>query len=145
MCPRAAWRSDCEAVSVEKIVTTRTPGVEACALFLVSAQPDAPVRSQTAITDSSVTGARNKKRLNMTYKILVVENDTAILEMLHEILTEEGYEVCMANDGDDLQTGLPFQPDLVLMDVFNPGDGGARMGENYLPPPQQPATSPSSS
>ena len=56
----------------------------------------------------------------MTHKILVVETNAPILEMLHEILTGEGSEVRTTNDGYALHYGSPFHPDLVLMDVLIP-------------------------
>ena len=53
-------------------------------------------------------------------KILVVDDDEAIVELLQELFTEEGFEVKISIDGQALKTAPQFQPDLILLDVLMP-------------------------
>lgn len=53
----------------------------------------------------------------MLKKILVVEDDPDISEILSYILEEEGYEVVSSEDGEACQHLLDILPDLILMDI----------------------------
>jgi DNA-binding response OmpR family regulator len=54
-------------------------------------------------------------------KILVVDDEQAIREFLHEILTAEGHVVLTAADGQDaLPIAVKEQPDLILLDIKMP-------------------------
>lgn len=58
-------------------------------------------------------------------KILLVDDETAILDTLRILLRREGYEVETANGGrEGLEKLSAGQPDLVLSDVRMPGVGG---------------------
>jgi len=61
----------------------------------------------------------------MAYQILVVEDDTTLLEILQYNLERQGYEVQVAKDG---RTGLNLarehKPDLILLDVMLPNMDG---------------------
>jgi two-component system response regulator MprA len=61
----------------------------------------------------------------MTARILVIEDDEAILKFLRRGLAYEGYQVDTAADG---QTGLSLArdnpPDLVVLDLMLPGIDG---------------------
>ena len=55
-------------------------------------------------------------------KILVVDDDTNICELLRLYLTKEGYQVTVANDGEEgLEKFNQVKPDMVLLDVMMPG------------------------
>lgn len=57
--------------------------------------------------------------------ILVVDDDHAIRELLHEHLSRVGYEVHTAADGDVMRQRLAeVQTDLIVLDVMLPGDDG---------------------
>jgi len=57
----------------------------------------------------------------MTKKILVVDDEPALVRMIAQILTEKGYEVLEANDGQGaLRLLFTHKPDLVLLDVVMP-------------------------
>ena len=62
-------------------------------------------------------------------KILVVEDDEAILEMLQLFLTEEGFEVETSPDGQVLQHSPILQADLILLDVFLPLLNGIELNQ----------------
>ena len=54
-------------------------------------------------------------------KILVVDDDTNICELLRLYLTMEGYQVTTANDGEEgLEKFNQLKPDMVLLDVMMP-------------------------
>lgn len=57
--------------------------------------------------------------------ILVVDDEEPILELLRFNLEKEGYQVCVAKDGQEaLERVEKEQPDLLVLDVMLPGMGG---------------------
>ncbi|WP_187264170.1 response regulator transcription factor [Pontibacter beigongshangensis] len=57
----------------------------------------------------------------LNYKILVVDDDPDIVELLEYNLLKEGYEVQQAENGQKaIEKALSFRPDVVLMDVMMP-------------------------
>ncbi len=55
-------------------------------------------------------------------RITYVDDDLELTRLVRAALEEEGYEVTVANDGEQgLETILVEQPDLVLLDVMMPG------------------------
>ncbi|MGB5061488.1 MAG: response regulator transcription factor [Candidatus Promineifilaceae bacterium] len=61
----------------------------------------------------------------MDYKVLVVEDDTTLLETLEYNLSHQGYEVVTAVNGRDALTlARSSQPDLIVLDVMLPGVDG---------------------
>jgi len=57
----------------------------------------------------------------MGYKILVVEDDGPVMNLLVNILELEKYEVCQARNGQEaLDKLLSFTPDVILSDVMMP-------------------------
>lgn len=55
----------------------------------------------------------------MKSKILVLDDDPDILDIISYILREKGYQVVTLDEGKDIfQTIQNFNPDLVLMDVM---------------------------
>ncbi len=61
-------------------------------------------------------------------KIMIVDDDQHINEMLKERLTEEGYEVTAAYSGTEAQMFLSdHKPDLILLDLMLPGISGEEL------------------
>lgn len=61
----------------------------------------------------------------MGTKILVIDDDTGICEMLRVYLESEGYEVKTANDGaEGVSFFKMYEPDLVLLDIMLPRKDG---------------------
>ena len=57
----------------------------------------------------------------MAKKILVVDDEPALVRMIAQALTEKGYEVLEANNGQEaLRLLFTHKPDLVLLDVVMP-------------------------
>ena len=61
----------------------------------------------------------------MTARIMIVEDDPDICEILQYNLEQEGYDVNIKNDGKDaLDAILDNPPNLVLLDLMLPGMNG---------------------
>ena len=61
----------------------------------------------------------------MANKVLAVDDDPAIVEVVRAYLTEGGFDVATARDGDSALTEFRrFKPDLVILDVMMPGRDG---------------------
>ncbi|MEK3883452.1 response regulator transcription factor [Paenibacillus sp. PL2-23] len=59
------------------------------------------------------------------YKVLVIEDDVMMSNMLSMYLSEEGYAVKQAYRGDEgLQLACEFEPHLILLDLMLPDMGG---------------------
>ncbi|MGD2030149.1 MAG: response regulator [Desulfobacterales bacterium] len=58
-------------------------------------------------------------------KILIVDDDNKIHELLTKILSSNGYKVEVASDGFEAGANiLRFKPDLMILDLFMPGMDG---------------------
>ena len=61
----------------------------------------------------------------MGQRVLIIEDERELAEILGEYLEVEGYKVCLAFDGiKGLELVGEFQPDLVLLDIMLPGVDG---------------------
>ena len=71
---------------------------------------------------SAVNGLVERERLA---RVLVVDDEPMILEMLTIGLNYEGFEVSIARDGDEaLRQAATHKPDVVILDVMLPGLDG---------------------
>jgi len=58
-------------------------------------------------------------------RILVVDDEPTVLEVVAHYLRRDGYEVCEVDRGDVVEDALTtFRPDLVVLDVMLPGLSG---------------------
>jgi DNA-binding response OmpR family regulator len=58
-------------------------------------------------------------------KILIIEDNTEISELLHDLLVREKYEVLISYDGiQGTEFTHKFKPDLILLDLMLPAGGG---------------------
>ncbi|MBI3552518.1 MAG: response regulator [Elusimicrobia bacterium] len=54
-------------------------------------------------------------------RILIVDDEPAILELIGHVLTDEGHEICFASDGQQgLEKAASFAPDIIILDVMMP-------------------------
>lgn len=61
----------------------------------------------------------------MSEKILVVDDELAFCEVLRDFLVSKGFQVVIANSGDEALKVYPEEkPSIVLMDVRMPGKDG---------------------
>ena len=68
-------------------------------------------------------------------KILVVDDDKNICELLRLYLVKEGYAVTLAYDGNEALADFEkIKPDLVLLDVMMPGIDGCKRRDRRLTP-----------
>ena len=66
----------------------------------------------------------NEKRRKVS-TILVVDDDTAVLDILNSILAKDGFNVVTANNGEKgVQLAKELTPDAIILDVIMPGFGG---------------------
>ena len=61
----------------------------------------------------------------MSHKILIIEDDKFVRELIFQKLTEEKFEVVAAKDGEEgVEKTESEKPDLVLLDLILPGVDG---------------------
>jgi DNA-binding response OmpR family regulator len=61
----------------------------------------------------------------MASKILVVEDDKFLRELISRKLAKEGFEIAEAIDGEEgIQKAAEFLPDIILLDLILPGIDG---------------------
>ena len=67
----------------------------------------------------------------MGKKILVVDDEKPIADILKFNLEKEGFEIVMAHDGDEaIEKANEEQPDMVLLDIMLPGKDGLEVCRN---------------
>ena len=66
-----------------------------------------------------------EEKYSLYTKILIVDDEPGICDMLEKYLTKEGYETMVANNGPDaIEMFKKNDPDLVLLDIMLPGRSG---------------------
>ncbi len=61
----------------------------------------------------------------MPHKILIVEDDKFVRELIFQKLTEEKFDVAAAKDGEEgVEKVKSIKPDLILLDLILPGIDG---------------------
>ena len=61
-------------------------------------------------------------------RVLVVDDEPTVREVVAEYLRRDGYEVCELDRGDTVQQTVErFQPDLVVLDIMLPGANGLEL------------------
>ncbi len=70
-------------------------------------------------------------KMRRTKSILVIDDDSFILQLIQNILQPEGYDVIVAADGVYGMTLMrDTKPDLVLLDIMMPGPDGYQVLES---------------
>lgn len=66
----------------------------------------------------------------MAKKILIIEDEEIMIDLLQRKLTTEGYEVSVARDGEEgIRVMQEVKPDLILLDIVMPKVGGFEVME----------------
>lgn len=69
----------------------------------------------------------------MAKKILLLEDEEIMLDLLQRKLAKEGYDVSVARDGEEgLEKMREAKPDILLLDVIMPKKGGFEVMEEML-------------
>ncbi len=69
----------------------------------------------------------------MAKKILLVEDEQLMIDLLKRKLTQEGYEISVAKDGiEGLEKMREIKPDLILLDIVMPRMGGFEVMEEMI-------------
>ncbi|MDE6253008.1 MAG: response regulator transcription factor [Lachnospiraceae bacterium] len=63
----------------------------------------------------------------MKHKILIVDDEVMITELLSDHLGDEGYEIYTANSSNHALELLPKNPDLIILDINMPGMDGLEL------------------
>ncbi len=63
----------------------------------------------------------------MAYKILIVDDEPILTELLSTHLRDHGYTVSVANSSDEALTKLNTKPNLILLDINMPGMDGLEL------------------
>ncbi len=63
-------------------------------------------------------------------KILLIEDEEIMVDLLQKKLTKEGYEISVARDGEEgLRVARETKPNLILLDIVMPKMGGFEVME----------------
>lgn len=80
----------------------------------------------------SQTATRPERLPGAPKKVMVVDDDPAIVEYLVDILSQRGYATCSAGDGGEaLEVLLREGPDLITLDLEMPGEWGPKFHQHY--------------
>jgi len=63
-------------------------------------------------------------------KILVADDDLAILDVMSTILEDKGYGVKKVDDGNVVEQAIEYLPDVILLDIWMSGMDGRIICEN---------------
>ena len=75
--------------------------------------------------------------MNGGKRVLVVDDDDSIRDIIDMALSDEGYEVRTAADGSSALTLLQqWQPDVILLDMRMPGTDGWAFADAYRQRPE---------
>jgi len=66
----------------------------------------------------------------MPKKVLIIEDEEIMIDLLQKKLAKEGYEISIARDGEKgLEVMKEVKPDLILLDIIMPKMGGFEVME----------------
>ena len=75
--------------------------------------------------DNKINGEEEREIDIMAKKILIVEDEEIMLDLLGRKLKKEGYEVFTATNGEEgIEVMKAQKPDLILLDIIMPKMGG---------------------
>lgn len=66
----------------------------------------------------------------MPYKILIVDDEKMMTELLSDHLQDNGYDTFVANSSVEAISFLQMEPDLIILDINMPGMNGLELCKN---------------
>ncbi len=73
----------------------------------------------------------------MAKKILIVEDEKVLLDLLEKRIKKEGYDVAIAHDGEEgMEKIREYGPDLILLDIVMPKKDGMQVMEELAADPE---------
>ncbi len=67
-------------------------------------------------------------------RVLVVDDDASLSEMLSIVLRQEGFDAHVVERGDEAMAAFhAYRPDVVLLDLMLPGKGGIDVARRSAP------------
>jgi DNA-binding response OmpR family regulator len=73
----------------------------------------------------------------MAKKILIVEDEKVLLDLLEKRMKKEGYDVAVAHDGEEgMEKIREYGPDLILLDIVMPKKDGMQVMEELSADPE---------
>src|SRR5258707_9913299 len=93
----------------------------------VSARPGAPSSQAGAVSAQQVRGGTQHAD-GTPVRVLVVDDEPSLAELLSSVLRYEGWSVRTAGNGADaVRAGREFRPDAILLDIMLPDFGGVEV------------------
>ena len=78
-----------------------------------------------------ISGERHMNHERKGNKILIIDDETDLRDLIKDVLEEEGYEVsCAANGADGILLNEKINPDLIVLDLRMPEMDGIETLEN---------------
>ena len=75
-----------------------------------------------------LTGKKSLTPRPIKRKVLIVEDEAPLRNVLHDRLTQEGYEVLIASNGEEgLDMAIAKKPNIMLLDLLMPVMNGTTM------------------
>jgi CheY-like chemotaxis protein len=90
------------------------------------------MESATSTQDAEATDPRPPARSNHPGRVLVIEDEDSLREVIEVLVSIEGCEVkSAANGAQALDILVDWKPDLILLDLYMPGMSGREFVQNY--------------
>jgi len=91
----------------------------------VVSETRAPAPSGSTVSRTGMSGLAALSRGVAPGRVLVIDDDAVIQDLLTSFLEKEGYQVTVAENGEDgLQRARELRPDVITLDVAMPGMDG---------------------
>jgi CheY-like chemotaxis protein len=75
--------------------------------------------------------------VNMAKKIMIVDDEESLIELIRAVMEQEGYEVTTAINGEEALNKLKsVKPDLIILDMMMPGMSGREVCDKIRSNPE---------
>lgn len=78
-----------------------------------------------------------QKNHSISKRILVIDDDRSILEVMKIMLEEKGFEVLITSEGKEIENIIKsYDPSLIFLDIWMPGIDGKKITKNLKSSPK---------